>query len=87
MKKTLQLKKVPFISLPVWYWVRQPSPQTQPLAAIIVSIVDEAHVNLAVFDAAGTSHGEQNVLLVQPSDPDPDENHCEWVPEQKPTHA
>lgn len=74
----------PTVGRIVWYWVAKPSPQTQPLAAIVASVIDDSHVSLGVFDASGASHPEANVPLIQDGDAVPQLSHyCEWMPYQK----
>lgn len=74
----------PTVGRIVWYWVAKPSPQKQPLAAVVASVIDDGLVNLAVFDASGASHPERNVPLIQEDIPAmPGVHYCEWMPYQK----
>ncbi len=73
----------PTVGRVVWYWVAGPSPQTQPLAAIVANVIDDRHVNLVVFDAEGNSHGEKNVTLLQDDENMAKAGYCEWMPYQK----
>lgn len=74
----------PTVGRVVWYWVPKPSPQTQPMAAMVASVIDDYHVNLVVFDAEGNSHREKNVLLLQDTGPNgTGMSYCEWMPYQK----
>lgn len=74
----------PTIGRVVWYWVAKPSPQQQPLAAIVANVIDDGHVNLSVFDAEGNQRGETNVPLVQEEGVEVVGSHyCEWMPYQK----
>jgi len=75
----------PTVGRVVWFWVAKPSPQRQPLAAMVASVIDDHHVNLVVFDAEGNSRGETDVALLQDDmagipDGTP---YCEWMPYQK----
>lgn len=59
-----------------------PDPMT-PCAAIIARVWGDDMVNLAVFDANGTSHSRTSVPLVQPDERKPDGGYfCEWMPFQ-----
>lgn len=74
----------PTVGRVVWYWVAQPSPQKQPLAAMVANVIDDSHVNLVVFDAEGNSHGEKNVTLIQEEGTEMTGSpYCEWMPYQK----
>ena len=48
------------------------------LAAIVVKVVDDEHVNLAVFSSGGALSQAHNVRLLQDSEPMPGE--CTWIP-------
>jgi hypothetical protein len=56
----------------------------QPLAALVVYVHDNRHVNLSVFDALGKHHALINVQLLQDDDkPESDMPYAEWMPFQK----
>lgn len=62
------------------------NPNGEPSAAVVVQVHNDRVVNLAVFDAMGTSHPRTHVPLLQPEDERPASGvggYCEWMPYQK----
>lgn len=77
----------PTVGRVVWF---RPDPReslvgNDGLAALIAYVWSDTEVNLAVFDANGSSHSRTSIELIQ--DPQQLENltgsYCEWMPYQK----
>lgn len=73
----------PTIGRVVWFWLAKPSPQTQPLAAMVTKVNADDNVNLVVFDTSGVPSGELHVRLLQGEEAPSGVPYCEWMPYQK----
>lgn len=79
----MTVKIKPTVGRVVHYWVARPSPQREPLAAIVCSVISDTCVNLSVFDHGGNQSPETHVTLIQDGDVRPESAYCEWMPYQK----
>jgi len=77
----------PTVGRVVWYHPGSsdpgPSPEGQPLAAIVSHVWSDTCINLAIFDANGVLYNRTSVLLVQDGAPVPSQQYAEWMPYQK----
>ncbi len=72
----------PTIGRVVWFW--QNSTQSQPFTGLVCYVHnDTTLVNLAVFDANGTSRSETSVFLYPGEGVRPEYRFAEWMPYQR----
>lgn len=76
----------PTVGRVVWFYPKDSSPASQPLAALVAHVWSDTCVNLAIFDANGNSivNPPTSVLLVQDGMEVPSGGlYCTWMPYQK----
>lgn len=75
----------PSIGRIVWYQPHDDEDMVrhdQPHAAIVVSVLDDEHVNLAMFDANGVARTRGGVFLFGGEGDRPKAPFAEWMPFQ-----
>lgn len=77
----------PAVGRIVWYFRGEddpgPSPEGQPLAAIVTHVHSDRLINLSVFDATGVPYSRCSVTLVQPGESPPTTGRfANWMPYQ-----
>lgn len=77
----------PTVGRVVWYHPCEtdpgPNPSDQPLCALVAHVWSDTCVNLAIFDANGSTYSKTSVLLLQDEMERPGANYAEWMPYQK----